>query len=300
MFDLAQNVGRRHFRIAADLVGNDQRFGRPGKQVDADPAEQLPLGLGDKGIARADQNIDRIDALRADRHRADRLNTAQRIDRIGAGQRLRRDDRARRLALERRCARDHPVDPGNFGGDHRHVRRSEQRILAARHVAAGGIDRHVLVAQHHAGHRFDFDILHAVALNLREIAHLSLGEFDILALLRAQAVDCGIDFGLAQPVIIAIPAIELDAHLAQRRIAALLDVGQRGFDDIAHFAIGSRLHVGIRTALEILGHCKILPWTRCCKRLWHGRACRHHRIVSMAVYRLNAFARAWRMRLGPA
>ena len=38
---------------SACVVGDDQDLGRAGEQVDADLAEQLPLGLGDVGVARA-------------------------------------------------------------------------------------------------------------------------------------------------------------------------------------------------------------------------------------------------------
>ena len=37
---------------SACVVGDDQDLGRAGEQVDADLAEQLPLGLGDVGVAR--------------------------------------------------------------------------------------------------------------------------------------------------------------------------------------------------------------------------------------------------------
>ena len=58
--------------------------------------------------------------------------------------------------------------------------RGEQRIFAARHVAADRVDRDVLVAEHDAGQRLDLDVLHRVALDLGEVAHLRLGELDVL------------------------------------------------------------------------------------------------------------------------
>ena len=223
VFDLAQNIGGREFRIAARLVGDDQRFGRTGEQIDADPAKKLPLGFGDEGIAGADQNVDRTDRLGSDRHRADRLDPAQGVDRVGTRHRLRRDDRPGRLATEGRRAADHPGHAGDLGGDDRHVGAGEQRIFAAGNIAAGRIDRDILVAEHHPRHCFDLDILHAVALDAGEIPDLGLREFDIAAFLRAQAVDAGVDFGIGQQEIVAVPLVERVRHRAHRGIAALLN-----------------------------------------------------------------------------
>ncbi len=110
------------------------------------------------------------------------------------------------------------------------------------------------MAKHHAGQRFHLDIGHAGALDLREIAHLCLREFDILALLRGQPVDAIVDLGLAQAIILAVPAIELHAHFAHRRIAARFDIGERRLDNIAHLAVRVALCFGTGAALEPDGH----------------------------------------------
>ena len=39
------------------VVGNDQRLGRPGEEIDADAAEELPLGLRHIGVAGADDHV---------------------------------------------------------------------------------------------------------------------------------------------------------------------------------------------------------------------------------------------------
>ena len=49
MLGLAEQVGGADLAIHG-FVGDDQRLGRPGEQVDADAPEQLPLGFGDKVI----------------------------------------------------------------------------------------------------------------------------------------------------------------------------------------------------------------------------------------------------------
>jgi hypothetical protein len=128
----------RGAELAIDaLVGDNQRLGRPGEQVDPDPAEQLPLRLGHEGVPRPDQHVDRGDRLGSQRHGADRLDAAEAIDLVGAGEVLRSDDGGRRLALERRRGGGDPLDARDLGGDDRHVGRGEQRIFAARHVAPG-------------------------------------------------------------------------------------------------------------------------------------------------------------------
>jgi hypothetical protein len=102
---LAEQVGGADLGVHG-VVGDHQRLGRPGEQVDADAAEELALGLGDEGVARADQHVDRRDRLGAERHRADRLHAAEHVDLVGAGQVHRRDDGRVRLALEGRRAGD--------------------------------------------------------------------------------------------------------------------------------------------------------------------------------------------------
>ena len=81
------------------------------------------------------------DRLGAERHGRDALHAAEAIDLIRAGKMLRRDDGRRRLALERWRAGDDARGARDFRGDDRHVRGREQRILAARHVAADRLRR---------------------------------------------------------------------------------------------------------------------------------------------------------------
>ena len=79
MLGLAQQVGRAHLGVGG-VVGDDQDLGRAGEQIDADPAVELALGLGDIGVAGADQHVDRLEALGAERHRRHRLDAAQHMD----------------------------------------------------------------------------------------------------------------------------------------------------------------------------------------------------------------------------
>ena len=76
MLGLAQQVHRAHLGVDA-FVGNDQRFSGARKQVDADTAIQLALGLGHVHVAGSHQHVDRGDRLGAYRHRHHCLHTAQ-------------------------------------------------------------------------------------------------------------------------------------------------------------------------------------------------------------------------------
>ena len=61
MLGLAEQIGGADLAVDA-VVGDHQRLGRAGEQVDADAAEQLALGFRHIGVARADDHVDRRDA----------------------------------------------------------------------------------------------------------------------------------------------------------------------------------------------------------------------------------------------
>ena len=86
---LAQQIGRDPGRVLV-AVGDHQDLRRPGDQVDADPAEHLPLGLGDIGVAGADDLVDRADAGGAVGQRRDRLGAADPVDLVDPGAARRR------------------------------------------------------------------------------------------------------------------------------------------------------------------------------------------------------------------
>ena len=113
MLGLAEQVGGADFAVDA-VVGDDQRLGRAGEQVDADAAEQLALGLGHIGVAGADDHVDRRDRLGAERHRGDGLHAAEHIDFVGAAEMHGGDDRRMRPALERRRAGDDALHAGDL------------------------------------------------------------------------------------------------------------------------------------------------------------------------------------------
>ncbi len=138
-----------------------------------------------------------------------------------------------RLALVGRGAGDDARHAGDLGGDHRHVGGGDHRVLAARHVAADRVHRDVLVAEHDAWQRLDLDVLERRALLLGEVPDLRLGELDVLDRPAGKLGEAVPDLLVRQPVVGAVPAVELDREIAHRRVAARLDVGERLLDDRA-------------------------------------------------------------------
>jgi hypothetical protein len=115
--------------------------------------------------------------------------------------------------------------------------RGEQRIFAARHIAAGGLHRHILVTQHHARQGLDLDIQDRSTLDLGEITDLRLGEPDIGNILWGELRKAVVDLGLAEAIILAIPAVELDREFSHGFVAAGLDLQKRSLDDLADLPV---------------------------------------------------------------
>ena len=183
MFGLTQKVCCRQFPVTTDLIADHERLGRSSKQINSDAPKQLSLGLRDKGVAGTDQDINWGHRRRADSHRADRLNPAERVNLVGARHRLRGHNGRCKLAMKRRRACSDAFDACNLGGNHRHMGRGEQWIFPTWNIAACRIHWHMRVAKDNAGQRFNLDVFHRVPLDLREVAHLGLREFDILQIL---------------------------------------------------------------------------------------------------------------------
>jgi hypothetical protein len=192
--------------------------------------------------------------LGPERHRADRLHAAEAVDRVGPGKVLRRDDRRRGPSLKGRRRGDDARHARDLRGDDRHMGRGEQRILPARNVAADALHRDVLVAEHHARQRLDFDILHRRALMLGEVFHLRLRELDVLDVARRELAEAVSDFLVGQAVVVAVPAVEFLRQVAHGVVAAGLDVGEDVLDrrTDAGVVLGDR--GGVAPALEPVGH----------------------------------------------
>ncbi|CKX64810.1 Uncharacterised protein [Mycobacterium tuberculosis] len=110
------------------------------------------------------------------------------------------------------------------------MRRCQQRILAAGDVATDGVDRNILVTKNDTRQRLDLDILHRIALMLSEIADLLLSELDVIDVPPGQLPNAILDLGISQPVVLAIPLVELHRQFPNRVIATLLDVRKNPFN----------------------------------------------------------------------
>jgi hypothetical protein len=93
----------------------------------------------------------------------------------------------------------------------------------------------MLVAEHDARQRLDLDVQHRRALVLGEIAYLGLRKLDVVEVALRQLRQAIPDLGVGQPKIPAVPLVELDRQFADRRVAALFDIGQNPFHDGTDF-----------------------------------------------------------------
>ena len=81
---------------------------------------KLSLRLGNKGIARTHDDVNRIDKLGADRKRSDRLDATQEIDLVSASK-VHCGDRSYG-AVDRQGARSDTGYTCDLGREHTHVR----------------------------------------------------------------------------------------------------------------------------------------------------------------------------------
>ena len=132
-------------------VGQHDDLGRAGDRVDADAAEHLPLGLGDIGVARPDDAIDRRDAGGAIGQRRNRLRAADPIDLRHAGAPRRGQHQRVQHAIRARHAHGDARHAGDARRDRVHQHRGRIGRLAARHIQADRIQRRPAHAQGQAG-----------------------------------------------------------------------------------------------------------------------------------------------------
>ncbi|MGX1402494.1 hypothetical protein RKD40_000107 [Streptomyces ambofaciens] len=241
MLGLTQQVGRHPHRVGA-VVGDDRDLGGAGQQVDADPAEQLPLGLRDERVARADQHVHRSLTQQTEGHGAERLHAAEGEHPVGAGQVGAVQHRGVGAVLaRRRRARHHRGHTGRLGDVDRHERAGEQREPAGRKVGPDAGDRHVPLAALHAGGELDLEVRQVLTLGGGEpvgalVAHLQGG-----ADVRGQGVPRLLQLvaGDLQP---AGPAVQLLGVGAHRVHALVLDFREHLGDALDHLrvALGGR------------------------------------------------------------
>ena len=188
MFGLTEQVGGHPLRVGG-LVGEHRDLGGAGEQVDADPAEQLPLGLGDEGVARTDEHVDRRLAEQPERHGAERLHAADGEHPVGAGQvGAVEHGRVRAVLARRRGAREDGRDAGGLGDADGHERARQQREAAGGQVGADAADRDVLHAAGDAGREVDLEVGQVRALRGREAVGALVAELERVADVGGQRV----------------------------------------------------------------------------------------------------------------
>src|SRR3546814_21132538 len=70
------------------LICNNKRLSRSCKQVNANPAKELPFGFGYERVAWTHDHIDRAYAFCSDRQGSDSLHTPQAVDLFRPGQEI--------------------------------------------------------------------------------------------------------------------------------------------------------------------------------------------------------------------
>ena len=146
------------------------------------------------------------------------------------------------------------ADPGDPRRYDRHMRRSDHRIPAARHVAADRADRDVAVAEHDPGQRLDLDILHRGALDFRKVADLLLREFGVVDRLRRDLRDQTADLVIREAKARRRPFVEALRQIAHRRIAARLHVGDDRLDRAPGLRVCFFLLPGESGGFDVAGH----------------------------------------------
>ena len=174
-------------------------------------------------------------ALGAQRHGGDRLNSAHAVDFIRPAEVHGGDHGRARLAMIRRRGRDHARHARDFRRHHAHVGGGHQRIFSARNVAADRVNRHVLVPENDSRQGLDFDVLQRRPLRLGEVAHLGLGELDVVDVALGELGQAALDLLLRKPERGWVPFVELLRNFAQSRLAATFDVFNNAGDDVADF-----------------------------------------------------------------
>ena len=255
---LTEQVRRTQLGIDG-LIGDDERLGRAGKQIDADAAEQLPLGLGDEGIAGPHQHVHRCNGLRAERHGGNRLDAAKAIDLVGATHVHGCDDgRMRRAALGRRRG-DDALHTGDFRGDDAHMGRGHHGVFAAGHIAADRAHRDVFVTEHDTGQRLHLDVAERCLLVLGEAAHLRLGKADVCQVLARDLLHGRFDLPLAQTERGRVVRVELPRQIPDRRIAPRRDRGEQILDGRANLGVVLGPLAFSPGCLEMADH-RVLRW----------------------------------------
>mmetsp|Transcript_19843 Transcript_19843/g.42264 ORF Transcript_19843/g.42264 Transcript_19843/m.42264 type:complete len:300 (-) Transcript_19843:169-1068(-) len=222
---LAQQVGRGDLGIDG-VVAKEQSLCGPSQKIDANPPEDLLLGLRHEGIARAGDEIHGFDGLGAIGHGADGLGAAHEKDVIGPCKVHRCDGRVRQAAWltagHGSCTGDDAVAASHLGGEDGHVGGSDHGELATRDIATHILDGDVLVAEHDPWLRLHLHVLHGVPLQLGKAPDVGLGVLDVQDLLPCAFPHAFLDVRL--PQLLVGHTVELRAVLIQGTVTSLPNV----------------------------------------------------------------------------
>ena len=151
---------------AGRLVGDHRNLGGSGQDIDADPAVQLALGLGDVGVSRPDDHVGRRLVQQTEGHGGQGLHSAEGEDPSGAGDPRRVQHGGVRLSVpRRRRARQHVRHAGGSRHADGHEGAGQQRETAGGQVGTDRVDRHVLLPAHHPGNDLGLEVVQVLALH---------------------------------------------------------------------------------------------------------------------------------------
>ena len=140
MLCLGQKIDRHPVGIVAG-VGDHQNFGGAGDHVDADLAEDPPLGRRHPGVAGSGDLVHRRDALGAPGKRGDGLGAADAPDLVDAGEAGGQQHQRVHLALRCRHRHGQTLHPGDAGRYRVHQHRGGVGGKPSRHVEPGCVNR---------------------------------------------------------------------------------------------------------------------------------------------------------------
>ena len=247
---LAEQVAGQHDRVGG-LVGDHHDLGRPGQQVDPDRAEQLPLGLRDVGVARPDDQVDRVGVLQPERHPGHRLHPADAEDLVGTGPHHRPQlGRMHPGRVPRRGRREHPADLRHLGHRDRHHGRGDQRVVPAGRVGTDAADRDPALPEQHPGQRLRLEVHQGVPLQPGEPGHLVDQELRAGGHRGLHLLDRPVDRLRWHPEGRRRPAVEPFRVPPDGARALPLDVGEHRADRVLDL-LGDLLRGGQRS-LEVL------------------------------------------------
>ena len=219
------------------IIGNHHGFRGAGEKINSNPTKELALGFGHKGISGADQQVNWINALRAQRHGANGLNAAQHINLMRPAKMHCRYDGRIGLAVKRRGRGYDPRHPGNTGRGHRHMRRGDHWKFAPWNIAADRLHRDIFMTQNDTWQSLDFDVLQAVPLGLGKFAHLLLSKFYVGHIFGTDFCHQRLNFRGGEPIALAIIAIEFIGQFPNSHISACFNILQSRGDHSRRFCV---------------------------------------------------------------